>query len=598
MVIFAWELNLTNIIIKLNNHIMKRTLILSAIFAVTASATMAQQTETIRMNQVALYPSQQKTAVIEAPAAKNVSVKNLATGKKVGKARAVRKSVSPWSGKQRTIVDIANITAPGTYELSANGATQQFVVKNDALTDITKASLKAFYLIRSGVEIETQYAKEYARPLGHADTQVIVHASAVSPGRPEGTVISSPLGWYDAGDYNKYIVNSAYSVGIMLQSYEQNKAYFDRLDVNIPESNNQTADLLDELMFNLKWMITMQDPYDGGVYHKLTTPNFEGFVMPKDCHQPRYVVQKSVTASYDFAAVMALASRIFADNKDYPCFSQRAKDAALAAYNWAELHPKALYNQDEMNRQFDPDVTTGTYGDHDASDERLWAATELFLLTGDEVFLAAAKPVMQRNFTLPSWGNVTGLAMFSWIANSGKNAEIAENLQKKLIGYADQMIATTPTSSFNTPCGNSAKDFAWGCLAEAFCANGMTLLYANKVTGEKKYLEGALQNADYILGRNATGYCYVTGFGQKSTMHPHHRVSAADGIDAPVPGLLAGGPNPGQQDNGDGSLAYPSKQPDESYIDDEGSYASNEIAINWNATLVAMLGWLDAKMTE
>ena len=577
---------------------MKRAIILSAVFVASATTMMAQQTETIRMNQVALYPSQQKTAVIEAPAAKKISVTNVATGKAAGKARAVRKSTSPWSGKQRTIVDITNITAPGTYELCANGAKQRFVVKNDALTDITKASLKAFYLIRSGVEIEPQYAKEYARPLGHPDTQVMVHASAVSPGRPEGTIISSPLGWYDAGDYNKYIVNSAYSVGIMLQSYEQNKDYFDRLNVNIPESNNNTADLLDEVMFNIKWMLTMQDPYDGGVYHKLTTPNFEGFVMPKDCHQQRYVIQKSVTATYDFAAVMALASRLFEGNKDYPCFSARAKDAALAAYNWAELHPKALYNQDAMNKQFDPDVSTGTYGDFDAGDERLWAATELYLLTGDKVFLSAAKPITERNFLLPSWGNVTGLAMFSWIANKEKDAEIGENLQKKLLGYCNKKLETTPTSSFNTPCGNDAKDFGWGCLAEAFCANGVTLLYANKITGDKKYLEGALQNADYILGRNATGYCYVTGFGQKSTMHPHHRVSAADGIEAPMPGLLAGGPNPGQQDNGDGSLAYPSKQPDESYIDHEGSYASNEIAINWNASLVAMLGWIDAQMSK
>ena len=403
---------------------MKRAIILSAVFVASATTMMAQQTETIRMNQVALYPSQQKTAVIEAPAAKKISVTNVATGKAAGKARAVRKSTSPWSGKQRTIVDITNITAPGTYELSANGAKQRFVVKNDALTDITKASLKAFYLIRSGVEIEPQYAKEYARPLGHPDTQVMVHASAVSPGRPEGTIISSPLGWYDAGDYNKYIVNSAYSVGIMLQSYEQNKDYFDRLDVNIPESNNNTADLLDEVMFNIKWMLTMQDPYDGGVYHKLTTPNFEGFVMPKDCHQQRYVIQKSVTATYDFAAVMALASRLFEGNKDYPCFSARAKDAALAAYNWAELHPKALYNQDAMNKQFDPDVSTGTYGDFDASDERLWAATELYLLTGDKVFLSAAKPITERNFLLPSWGNVTGLAMFSWAKTCRRNCSV------------------------------------------------------------------------------------------------------------------------------------------------------------------------------
>ena len=78
-------------------------------------------------------------------------------------------------------------------------------------------------------------------------------------------MISSPLGWYDAGDYNKYVVNSAFSIGMMLACYEQNKDYFKKLSTNIPESRNATPDILDEMMFNLKWLLTMQDPEDGGV---------------------------------------------------------------------------------------------------------------------------------------------------------------------------------------------------------------------------------------------------------------------------------------------------------------------------------------------
>ena len=31
-------------------------------------------------------------------------------------------------------------------------------------------------------------------------------------------------------------------------------------------------------------------------------------------------------------------------------------------------------------------------------------------------------------------------------------------------------------------------------------------------------------------------------------------------------------------------------------IDVTGSYASNEIAINWNVSLVSLLGWIDAEM--
>ena len=99
---------------------------------------------------------------------------------------------------------------------------------------------------------------------------------------------------------------------------------------------------------------------------------------------------------------------------------------------------------------------------------------------------------------------------------------------------------------------------------------------------------------DYILGKNATGYCYVTGFGTKSPLYPHHRLSASDDIEAPLPGFLVGGPNPGQQDG----VPYPSNLPDESYADVEGSYASNEIAINWSAALVALVSSLDALMSK
>ena len=149
-------------------------------------------------------------------------------------------------------------------------------------------------------------------------------------------------------------------------------------------------------------------------------------------------------------------------------------------------------------------------------------------------------------------------------------------------------------SPFHAPYGNDAKDFFWGCLAEG-CANQATsLVCAYLLTGEKSYLTNAYRNMDYILGKNATGYCYVTGFGMKSPLYPHHRLSTSDDIEAPLPGFLVGGPNPGQQDG----IAYASNLPDESYADVEGSYASNEIAINWSAALVALVSSLDALMSK
>ena len=551
----------------------------------------------IRLNQVGMYPKQEKIAVIEGTA-KSVTIKDAATGRKASvKPRILRTATSPWSGKKRTIIDFSSLTQPGTYTISSGKETASFTIKDDALRDVTAATLKAFYLIRSGVAIESKYAGAYARPVGHPDTQVLIHPSAASLGRPAGSVISSPYGWYDAGDYNKYIVNSAFSIGVMLCSYDQNHSYYQSLNVNIPESTNQTADLLDEMMFNLRWMLTMQDPYDGGVYHKLTTPNFEGFVMPADCKQQRYVVQKSTAATLDFAAVMAQAARIFKGNKDYLTFADQAARAAMAAYGWAERNPSVLYQQRRMSQQFQPAITTGEYGDFNLSDEWYWAATELYLLTGDQQFADVIAKNQPNSFSAPTWGNVAALGTYELLtAKKGNNSQLS-TLNSQLINYCDSLVATTPKSSFQTPNGNSPRDFGWGCLAETFGTNGLTLCYAYRLTGDKKYLTAALEDTEYVLGRNATGYCYITGFGTKSPMHPHHRISEADGIEAPFPGLVAGGPNPGQQDIAE-VKSYTSKQPDESYADAMQSYASNEIAINWNASILALLGWLEAEQHE
>ena len=570
---------------------MVKKLLLSSVALALVVCASAKSDVAIRLNQVGCFPNEEKVVVIEGinPAGK-IQVKNL-QGKTVLKPRNIRQAQSPWGDKTRYVVDISDLKKEGDYEVCVAGAKAPLRIARHALHDISVASLKLFYLIRSGVPIESQYAGPYARPLGHADTQVLVHPSAASESRSEGTVISSPLGWYDAGDYNKYVVNSAFSIGLMLGVYEENKAYFDRLQTNIPESKNQTADSLDEMMFNMLWLLTMQDPDDGGVYHKLTTPNFEGFVMPKDCHQPRYVVAKSVTATLDFAAVMAQMARLMKGNADYPDFSAKAAEAAERAYLWALVHPDAFYRQGDMNKQFQPAVNTGEYGDGNATDERFWAATELYKLTGKTVYKQDALRLMPSDFLVPSWGNVSGLGMLSWL--SAGDAVQADKVRQALQVCCDAYVKDTDQSCFQAPYGNHAHDFGWGHLSERCCGMGIALLFSDQYVAKGKYRRYALENIDCLLGRNALGYCYVTGFGQKSPMHPHHRPSAADGIDAPFPGMLVGGPNPGQQDKGS-NLVYPSSLPDESYVDHADSYASNEIAINWNAALVGLLCWVDA----
>ena len=237
--------------------------ICSVLLSVVAGGAIAQNP--IKVNQVGYGANEEKIAVIEPQVkAKSFVIKD-AKGRKVWSGKANIAIKSPFNDKVRRQVDFSRITTPGTYTFYAGKQSQQVIISQNPNNEVAAAALKAFYLQRTAMPIEEKYAGAYARPMAHPDNKVIVHPSAASASRPAGTVISSPGGWYDAGDYNKYIVNSAFTIGMMLQAYQLNKDYFDAMDVNIPESGNGVADLLDEVMYNIKWMMTTQDPEDAGV---------------------------------------------------------------------------------------------------------------------------------------------------------------------------------------------------------------------------------------------------------------------------------------------------------------------------------------------
>lgn len=567
--------------------------ILTLLLSLSCVASYGQSA--LKVNQVGYHAEGQKVAVAEPEVKSKTFTLKDSKGRTVWKGKAVRTAVSPFSDKTRQVVDFSKVSKPGTYTLSAGKHKQQVIIAEKPYGDIAVAAMKSYYLQRTGMPIEEKYAGKYARPAAHPDTNVQIHPSAASPQRPAGTVIESPYGWYDAGDYNKYIVNSGFTVGTMLMAYQINKENLDKMNLNIPESGNNVPDFLDEIMYNLKWMLTMQDPADGGVYHKLTTPNFEGFIMPKDCKQQRYVVQKSTQAALDFAATMALAARIYNAYSEYGEFCKEATAAAEYAYAWAVKNPGVMYDQPGNNEKYDPDVATGMYDDKNAEDEFFWAATELYLTTKQTAYLAQAKAFSPKKFMLPSWGNISGLGAMQWlnqvILGTEEAKDICTNCMKKsLKAQCDKWIEEMNGSSFHSVTGNHAEDFIWASNSEMGAGRGIMLMYQYALTKDSKYRDAAMSTLDYIFGRNATGYCFVTGFGTQRVMHPHQRLSSADGITGPLPGFLIGGPNRGQQDK-EHVPPYPSSIPDESYMDHEGSYASNEVAINWNAYLVNLLSW-------
>ncbi|MBW8761119.1 MAG: glycoside hydrolase family 9 protein, partial [Microbacterium sp.] len=500
----------------------------------------------VRMSQIGFLPNAPKTAVVVGATSSAFAIVS-ERGDTVlrGSLSAPRSwALSGEEGIRRA--DFTRLTRPGRYRLvvSGVGTPAPFEIVTERLHELARATLKAFYFQRSGVPIDARYAGKWARAEGHPDTAVLVHPSAATASRPAGTKLSAPFGWYDAGDYNKYVVNSGISTYTLLLTAEQYPEYAAAQRTGIPESGNALPDVLDEALFNVRWMLAMQDPADGGVYHKLTNAEFDAFEEPRVATQPRYVVQKSTAAALDFTAVMAQASRVVRRYpRELPGLADSLTRAALAAWRWARMHPDSLYDQNRLNAATTPKVNTGAYGDRNLRDELQWAAAELFLATRQDSFLVAGHASYARTpeppelvasgpadfATVSSWADVGTLALVSLAEHrrelppSSDGAAVVANL----VALARSLRAIADTSAYGVTMGR--RDFVWG--SNAVAANqGLILVQAYRLTGDTSFLRAAVGNLDYIMGRNPTGYSFVTGIGTKTPMFPHHRLSGSDTV--------------------------------------------------------------------
>lgn len=538
--------------------------------------------QSIRINQIGYYPSAQKIAAVPGSESGSFEIINTVTNQTVYTGNLPSNS-QKWesSGEEIKFADFSEFTEEGSYIIkTANENSHQFDIKSNKLYDeMSKWVAKGFYLWRASTPIESQYATfktiDYSREAGHPDDKVLIHASAATEARPEGTIVSAPGGWYDAGDYNLYVVNAGVSLFMMAHAYELYPEYFASQNLNIPESNNLTPDLLDEIKWELDWLLAMQD-LDGGVYFKLTSERFNGYEMPSEDNMTRYMVGKSTTSALNFAAMTAMAYRLFKNSADYPELSEKCLQASEKAWLWAKANPSIRFTNPSG-------ISTGGYGDSNFSDEFFWAAAELFISTGKQSYYNELN--FNVKFSPPLWHSVSGNGIMSLALHLNELPEFAdENLiLEKFTALADDIYNTYNQSVYKIP----MERFQWGSNGD-MAARASVLGTAFEITGDEKYRVASLEGLNYLLGRTPTGYCFVSGFGEKHPVDLHDRRSQADGIENSLPGYLAGGPNTDAR-NDCGISNYPSSNIAKSYLDKECSYSTNEIALNWNAPMLALL---------
>lgn len=556
---------------KIQNMMMKRNLSVFMVLFFTVFGLHSQVTEDIKVNQVGYFIGAPKQASVIGTSASSFNLRDANTGNTVFTGELPAATFWNETNESVKTIDFTSFDQPGEYKVFISGVGESFPfeINGNVLDQVSKEAVRYFYYNRASTALLPQHAGNFARPGGHFDTEVVVCDNPFSGGRPAGSTFSSPGGWYDAGDYNKYLLTAGISTYTLLSTYEQYPDYVTNMSLNIPESGNNIPDLLDECLFEIDWLLTMQDT-DGGVYTKLTNPGFGGFTMP-DQHDDenglRYVCGKNTSATLQFAATLAAAYRIYesVDSELEPGERARWKTAALEAWNWAQTNP----NVDA--KQCGCGIETGAYPDNDQRDEFVWASAELYLATGDISYYNRYN-FRNQSVSVPNWQQgKESLGIISLLLNkemlSGQALSDYDAILSNFTARANNLSGIYQNHPYQIMMRNN---WPWGSNGEAGNQSFITLT-AYKLTQNQAYLNAATANVDYILGKNTTSYSWFTGFGTKQVQDAHHRISGGDGIPEPVPGMVFGG-------------AY---QTASGFVDASccgiPSYANTEVTINWNA---------------
>jgi endoglucanase len=570
-----------------------RVLVLALAVSVLSPVLAQAADADIKVSSIGYLPARAKRASITAAATQWTLVRD-SDGGTVASGTLPAAKTDPDTSQSIAVADFSSVTEVGTFHLDVAGVGKSvsFRIGPDVYRDAFVATMLGFYGWRCNTAVSFSFhGQTFAHEACHMDD---AHTDYIgSAGKRDGT-----KGWHDAGDYGKYTVNAGITIGSLLAAWEEYGEVIKTYSWSIPEAGGALPAFLAEVRWELEWVLKMQySATDGRVSHKLTSLTFDApsdaggngidrWVTPEKDLQTRYFVPSGSAAIADFVAMLAKASRIY---RPYDAaFADQCLNAAKVSYAYLQANT--------ANQTLTDPTSTGAYTTTD-SDDRLWAAAEMWETTGDAAALTdfeqrAAKYMTGTSTYVDSdfdWGNVKNLGMFIYLQSkrSGRSDSLVSSVQKALTTAADALVTAHNNSGYGRALSGKAGNYYWGSNG-AVARTCMLLQLANRLAPKADYLDTCADQIAWLFGRNYYNRSQVTGLGKDPPLHPHHRPSQADGIDAPWPGLLVGG------GNNTSTQAAGNKNGATNWIDDVNDYELNEVAINWNAPLTyALASFLD-----
>ncbi len=520
----------------------------------------------IYINQLGYINSLRKKAVFTGPAGP-YEIIDAKTGKVLMVGDFEKTSAKRKFGESISVADFSSFQLKGEYYIKKGlKHSPKFKIADYPFENLKDSFLKFFYYNRCD-EINSSLAGDYAHGKCHGE-ESFNFEDEKSAGDFSG-------GWHFSGDFSKYVTHSCVSLANLLYSYKLFGSLFygkSKADEGISDE----AFILSECRFELLWLLKMQDK-NGGVHHGVSALDEYERTFPTKDRSKQFVFPITHHATLNFTSVMALASRIYAplDRE----FSELLESAAFSAWVWLANNPECIPAEKYT------DITTtlfDNYIDYDFSDDRFWAVCELYALTGEEDFLdEIIKTYKKINVSEYRYKSLGGYGALAYMTSKRKILpEISRYIHLAHRVSADNLLFIAKKNEYNVAL--LLEEFTFGSNNKIM-DNAITLIFSYIYLKCDDYLELALEQMDYILGKNPCGRCFVTGFGSFTVMNPYHNASISDNEELPVPGMMVTGACVG----GDSYMRWnvPSNiSPARSYLDNEFATSVNSVTILGNSS--------------
>ncbi len=523
------------------------------------------------------------------------------------------------SGDEGWWFDFSALQTAGTYYISDatnNEKSGLFNINENPYDNILKAATKMFYYNRCNTEKVQPYAAanwidgtNFLNPLQDANCRFYLEPNNVSKEKELAG------GWFDAGDYNKYVNYLPNTIGPLLSAYEDNPSIFSD-DWNIPESGNGISDLLDEVKYELDWVYKMSNT-DGSVHIKLGSISFsQNASSPPSLNtDPRYYGHTCTSASLSTALIFAHAAKVFFGIGE-SAYAQSLQDRAIACFDYARTFI------DNGNLEIECDDATINASDSDKTvDEQMdlavSASVYLFELTNDPVYnafflqyYASTEPISSAYWSPYKLELYDALFLYTTLngANSAASNDILNKAQIALNNNSSDFFQFADDELYRSKAPNWM--YHWGSNSPISNLANLCLLF-KKYNINPSANAGLQRKADehvhYFHGVNPQGLVYLTNmyeYGGDRCVDEMYHTWFADGSPfdnaktsefGPAPGYLVGGPNSSYTPEPGIILDPPMNQPEmKSYKDFNDNFPNNswqisEPAIYYQAAYIRML---------